>query len=154
MSNDDRRERYAEILYYHDFPNEGLWRYAEHEHQEKYRGYADSIMTVADVDIFESGYQLRLAQLELMKANVLRELAEIDLKGVKASMKEYQAQVRNLQVMYDVSNNRVDDLIQERDEYQTALKAIRTVLNDTDRFDPYSAQDSEAIDTILKGLGL
>lgn len=78
-------------------------------------------MTYDDMDC-----QLRLAQLEIMKESVLRELAETDLKGVKAMLAEQNK----------------------------ALKMIRTVLDDSDLFDPYSAQDSEAINAILKGLGL
>lgn len=70
-------------------------------------------------------YQLRKAQLELMKANVLRESAELDLKNIKALLAE--------------QNN--------------ALKEIRGVLENED-LDCYSAQDTEEIDVILRGLGL
>ena len=44
----------------------------------------------------ELRYQLRLAQLELIKANVLRELAESDVAGVKATLRIQQTALRDI----------------------------------------------------------
>lgn len=46
----DRRERYAAALYHQDYPNTGLWQYAESDAQGQYREYADAAMAVADAE--------------------------------------------------------------------------------------------------------
>ena len=48
------------------------------------------------VEFLETEHQLRLAQLELIKANVLRELAESDAAGVKATLRIQQTALRDI----------------------------------------------------------
>lgn len=108
-------EHYASLMYESHFPGSD-WHHASQEDVKEFRALAT---TKVGAELSDAAYQIRLGQLELMKANVLRESAELDLKNIKALLAEQNK----------------------------ALKAIRGVLND-------SAQDSEAIDGILKGLGL
>lgn len=100
-------------------------------------------------ELLETEHQLRLAQLELIKANVMRELAESDVAGVKATLKELRADNENKDVMYTASQAMVDDLIIERDGYKAALDNIDSI---TKQYQ--GAGVSRTIQVILKRVGL
>lgn len=106
--------------------------------------------------IDELRHQLDVVKLELQRSEKLRELAEHDALGIRVTQKaqkdelrEHYAQIKNLKVMYNASEARVNDLINERDSYQTALSAIRAETSAS-----FDSSLKRAVQHIVKGLEL
>lgn len=68
------------------------------------------------MDDSDLAYQLRLCQLELMKANVLRETAEFDLAGIRVTQRAQKDALRRIkQVLHPARRNwtAVENIIKE-----------------------------------------
>lgn len=99
--------------------------------------------------IDELRHQLNVTNLQLQKSEALRELLAQDFHGVREALKESRAQVKNLQVMYNVSESRVNDLISERDSYQDVLSSIKAEASES-----FDSSLKRAVQHIMKGTEL
>jgi hypothetical protein len=132
---------------YEGFPTENQEFESLSQFLDAYRdeATADVRVTMGKLltDLLETEHQLRLAQLELMKSNVKRELAENDTAGVKTALKESREECR---VRADVGIKDARKL----DKYEAALDDIRNAVHSATGL----ANTIATIDVILKRAGL